>query len=150
MGEFGASNNFPLTASTVALAGASNLSWSYWSALQLDDPTAGGAYEGLLDQLTRKPIAAQAQALAVPYPWATAGTPGAQAFNPRTGKFTYSYDLTPSIAAPTEIMLPKYVYPHGYAARVRGANVVSARGATMLKLSARRGVRRVRITVTRR
>jgi endoglycosylceramidase len=150
MDEFGASNNSALTAATVTLAGAVNLSWSYWSALQLDDPTAGDAYEAVLDQLTRKPIAAQAQALAVPYPWATAGTPGAQAFNRRTGRFTYSYILTPPIAAPTEIMIPRYTYPHGYGVRVRGAKVVSARDATMLKLSARPGVQRVRVTVTRR
>jgi len=150
MDEFGASNDSRATAGTVALATATNLSWTYWSALQLDDPTAGDAFEGLLDQSTRRPIPTQAQALAVPYPWSTAGTPGRQTFNARTGRFTYSYRLAPAIKAPTEIMLPRYVYPYGYAVRLRGAKVVSGKDASLLKLSARARVDRVSVAVTRR
>jgi endoglycosylceramidase len=150
MDEFGASNNSPATAQAVALADASNLGWAYWSALQLDDPTAGDAYEGLLDQITRKPFPSQARALAVPYPWATAGTPGRQSFNPVTGTFRYTYRLTPNIPADTEIELPPYVYPHGYSVRVQGAHVVSGKGAPVLELSALKRARRVSVTVWRR
>jgi endoglycosylceramidase len=150
MDEFGANNDSPATAATVALADAGNLSWAYWSALQLDDPTAGDAYEGLLDQITRQPYPPQAQALAVPYPWATAGTPGGQSFNPATGTFRYAYGVIAKVAAPTEIMLPGYVYPHGYVVSVRGAKVISHRGSALLELKAHRGVRQVRLTVRRR
>jgi endoglycosylceramidase len=150
MDEFGATNNAPASGALVALAGALNLSWTYWAALQLDDPTAGDAYEGLLDQLTRRPYRAQAAALVVPYPSATAGTPGAQGFNPRTGRYTYSYWVLPTIDAPTEIVLPAYDFRHGYRVRVQGAKVVSARNATLLKLVAKPKAARVRVTVLRR
>jgi hypothetical protein len=150
MDEFGASNDSPATAATVALADASNLSWTYWAALQLDDPSAGGPYEGVLDQLTRKPYPPQVQALSVPYPWATAGTPGAQSFNVATGTFTYTYTVSPKITAPTEVMLPRYVYPHGYVVHVRGAKVVSHHGVALLQLQTREGVKQVRLIARRR
>lgn len=147
MDEFGASTNSLATAATVALADAHNLSWAYWAALQLDDPTAGEAYEGLLDQITRKPYPPQAQALSVPYPWATAGTPGAQSFDVVTGTFRYTYTVIAKIAAPTQIMLPSYVYPHGYRVQLRGAKIVSHRRAALLQLEARKGAKQVRLTV---
>jgi endoglycosylceramidase len=150
MDEFGANNDSPATAATVSLADAGNLSWAYWAALQLDDPTAGDAYEGLLDQITRQPYPAQAQALAVPYPWATAGTPGPQSFDPVTGTFRYAYEVIARITAPTEIVLPGLVYPRGYAVQVRGAKVISHRGASLLKLMARKRVKVIRLIVTRR
>ena len=131
------------------MADSTNLGWTYWAALQLDDPTAGDAYEGLLNQLTRQPIPSQARALAVPYPWATAGTPGPQSFDPATGTFRYAYGLTPSIAAPTEIELPPYTYPHGYTVRVTGAKVVSHKQAALLQLSALPRARHVSVTVRR-
>ncbi len=149
MDEFGASNDSSATASTVSVADRTNLSWTYWSALQLDDPTAGDAYEGLLNQMTGKPFPGQARALAVPYPWATAGTPGPQSFNPATGTFRYTYGLTPRIAAVTEIELPPYTYPHGYTVRVTGAKVVSRARAALLELSALPKARRVSVTVRR-
>ena len=149
MDEFGASGNATAAATTVALADKDELSWSYWSALQLHDPT-GDAHEGLLDQNTRRPLPAKARALAVPYPWATAGTPGGQSFDRATATFHYSYAPTRSIRAPTEIMLPPYTYPHGYTVRVRGAVVVSAADAPVLELSAFRRTPAVYLTVSRR
>ena len=150
MDEFGATNDSPATAQTVAVADSTNLSWAYWAALQLDDPTAGDAYEGLLNQMTRRPFPGQAWALAVPYPWATAGTPGRQSFDRASGVFSYSYGLIPKIAAPTEIELPPYTYPHGYTVHVRGADVVSRRGAALLQLMAKHGAKAVSVTVHRR
>ena len=38
--------------------------------------------------------------------------------------------------APTEIVLPRYIYPHGYRVRVRGAKVASEKGAPLLDLLA--------------
>jgi endoglycosylceramidase len=147
MDEFGASNNAPASAKTVSLAGGLNLSWTYWAALQLDDPTAGGPFEGLLDEQTRQPLPAQAQAMVIPYPWATAGTPGPQSFNRQTRTFEYSYAVDPGIRAPTQISLSAYTYPHGYGVRVAGATIVSGKDSSILELVARRRVNRVAVTV---
>jgi endoglycosylceramidase len=147
MDEFGASNHAVRAARTVSLAGAINLSWTFWAAFELDDPTAGGAFEGLLDQRTRRPHAAMAKALVVPYAWATAGRPGAESFDPATVTFSYGYAVARGIRAPTEIELAPDTYPHGYAVRVAGARVVSRRGASLLELVAERHSDRVSVTV---
>ena len=147
MDEFGATNDAPHTAKTISLADGANLSWTYWAALQLDDPTAADPFEGLLDEQTRRPYPAQAQAMAVPYPWATAGTPGPQSFNRATDTFKYSYAVDREIHAPTEISVPAYTYPHGYSVRVAGARIVSDKGAPNLELLARRRASRVAVTV---
>ncbi|MGA9858870.1 MAG: cellulase family glycosylhydrolase [Solirubrobacteraceae bacterium] len=146
--EFGATGDAPSMAGTVDLAEPLNLSWVYWSAMQLNDPTGGAATEGLIDQSTRRPYPALARALAVPYPWATAGRPGAQSFDRRTGVFRYRYATDPAVRAPTEIELPRSVYRPGYTVRVAGAEVVSARGAHVLALRAGRRARRVALTVS--
>jgi endoglycosylceramidase len=91
MDEFGASNNAPASAGVVNFADAMNLSWAYWSVMQLHDPTGGDAFEGLLDQGTRQPYPDLAQALALPYPWATAGGPGPQSFDRVTQTYRYRY-----------------------------------------------------------
>jgi endoglycosylceramidase len=148
MDEFGASNEAaPSIAETVSRAGAANLSWTYWSAMQLHDPTAADPFEGLLNQQTRRPYPALAHALAVPYPWATAGQPGPQSFNRRTLAFSYSYAVARAVHAPTEIAVPPYTYPHGYTVRVTGARIVSARDAPVLRLAADRRAARVTLTV---
>lgn len=147
MDEFGASNNSSLSADTVSAADAMNLSWAYWAAFQLHDPTGGDASEGLLDQRTRRPYPGMARATAVPYPWATAGRPGPVSFDRVTLTFRYRYEVDPSIHAPTEIELPRYTYPDGYTVSVTGARVLSAPGAALLQLGARARARRVTVTV---
>jgi len=147
MDEFGASPDAAATAATVSLAGQTGLSWSYWSALQLDDPTAGSSQEGLINQQTGNPHPAMARALAVPYPAATAGMPGPEAFYRATARFVYSYAVAPSGHSPTEIVLPPYTYPRGYTVRVQGAVVVSAANAPMLELRAVPRAVTVQVTV---
>jgi len=147
MDEFGATNDASSNARTVSLADRANLSWSYWSALQLDDPTGADPFEGLLDQQSRRPYPAQAQAMAVPYPWATTGTPGPQSFDRATRTFRYSYAVDHQVDARTEISLPAYTYRHGYSARVTGARIVSGRDAPILELLALRRASRVAVTV---
>jgi endoglycosylceramidase len=149
MDEFGADNDNTVTATMVRLADHLALSWTYWAGLQLHDPT-GNPFEALIDERTRKPHRAKALTLAVPYPSATAGTPGSQTFNARTGRFIYNYAPGRQVRAPTEIVVPGYTYPHGYRARVQGGHVVSARGTSPLMVSPLAGSARVRITVTRR
>ncbi len=147
MDEFGASNNSSLSAKTVDYADRMNLSWAYWAALQFHDPTGGAASEGLLDQRTRRPYPGLAQAMAVPYPWATAGRPGPESYDRATRTFRYRYTVDRSIKAPTEIEVPRYTYPSGYTVRVNGARVVSAAGASLLELRARPHAARVTVNV---
>ena len=124
MDEFGASGDAHASAAAVDNATALDLSWVYWSAMQLNDPTGGADDEGLLDQATRAPRPALARALAVPYPWATSGTPGAQSFDRRTGVYRYAFTVDHHIHVPSEIELPGLVYPHGLTVTVTGARVV--------------------------
>jgi endoglycosylceramidase len=150
MDEFGASNNAAASAKRVSLADGANLSWAYWEAFQLHDPTAGAPDEGLLDEQTRRPYPAIAQALAVPYPWATAGRPGPQSFDRATLTFRYSFAVARGINAPTEIELPAYTYSRGYTVRVTGARIVSHRNAPLLRVLADRRVAQVAVTVRAR
>jgi endoglycosylceramidase len=150
MDEFGATGDPVSTAATVALADQSGLSWSYWSALQLDDPTAGSPTEGLLNQKTGRPYPALAHSLAVPYLAATAGTIGPTSYDPSTGTFTFSYRVAHRIAAPTLIQVPRYTYPNGYGVLVKGAVVVSRPGARVLALAASRRATLVLGAVIRR
>ena len=147
MDEFGASNDAPETATTVTDADGLNLSWAYWAGMQLNDPTGGDAYEGLLDQDTRQPYANLGRALALPYPWATAGTPGASSFDRVTDTYRYAYTVDPSVTAPTEIEVPHYTYPLGYTVTVSGARVVSGAGASLLALRADPHATHVRLTL---
>jgi endoglycosylceramidase len=145
--EFGANNNDAASAGTVDHAGADNLSWAYWSGMQLHDPTGGQAFEGLLDQTTRQPYPNQGRALSVPYAWATAGRPGAQSFYRPAQTYRYRYAPDPKIHAPTEIEIPPYTYPLGYTATVTGARVTSRANAGVLTLRGEEGAKAVSVTV---
>ena len=145
--EFGASNNDASSAQTVGDAETGNLSWAYWAAMQLNDPTAGQAFEGLLDQTTRRPYPNQALAMSVPYAWATAGTPRAQSFYRPAQTYRYRYAPDPTLHAPTEIEIPPYTYPLGYSVKVTGARVTSKAGSALLTLSPDHGAKTVSVTV---
>ena len=121
--------------------------WVYWSAMQLHDPTAGDAGEGLLNQQTRRPVPGLARAVAVPYAWATGGVPGSQAYDRATRVFRYGYRVDPAVDAPTLIDVPTYTYPSGYATTVTGGRVVSRRNAPLLELRATPRAAQVSVTV---
>jgi endoglycosylceramidase len=147
MDEFGASNNAAASATVVTDADRMGLSWAYWAAMQLNDPTGGDAYEGLLDQITRQPYPDLAQALALPYPWATAGSPGAASFDRATQTYRYRYEVNPKIRVPTEIEVPSATYPLGYTVTVIGGRVVSAAGASLLEIRAAAPATQVSLTL---
>ncbi|MEA2213001.1 MAG: endoglycosylceramidase [Solirubrobacteraceae bacterium] len=148
MDEFGGSRHADQAAATADVAARLGISWSYWSVLQLHDPT-GNPREALLGQQTRRPSRGKARALAVAYWVATAGVPGPAAFNRATGAFVYSYRVDRRVHALTEIELPRWVYPRGYRVTVRGAQVVSGKDATVLLLSALPAARTVTTRVRR-
>ena len=149
MDEFGGSRHAAGAAADVAQAGRLGISWSYWSALELHDPT-GNPAEYLLDQATRRPVPAKARALAVAYPFATAGTPRAESWSPPARRLRYRYAVDRAVRAPTEIVVPPYTYPRGYRATVTGATVESRPGARILMLTPRPGATTVSVTVSPR
>ena len=144
MDEFGGSPFVTDIAQVAQLADRNSLSWSYWSALQLHDPT-GAPGENLLNDRTSRPWPAKAQVLAGPYPLATAGTPGGQTFDPASRSFDFAYTVDRRVRAPTEIVVPRYTYPRGYRVAVQGATVTSAPDASLLTLHPRHGRRRVTV-----
>jgi endoglycosylceramidase len=145
--EFGAEPYVPDIANVAQLADRNLLSWIYWAAFQLHDPT-GGPEEGLLDELTRQPDRARAAVLARTYPLATAGVPVSQSFDARTGRFDFTYRADPAVHAPTEIVVPiAYHYPHGYAVTVHGARVTSRPDTPLLTLVNQPGAGTVTVTV---
>jgi endoglycosylceramidase len=148
MDEFGGNRHAASAGATADLADALGVSWSYWSALELHDPT-GNPREGLLDEQTGRPSPQKARALSEAYPAATAGTPGPVFFDRATGAFAYRYVVDRRVHAPTEIELPRSVYPRGYRVQVRGALVRSARNATVLELQPRPRAWTVSVTVRR-
>lgn len=147
MDEFGGGPFVTDIAQVAQLADRDSLSWSYWAALQLHDPT-GTAGENLLNDRTSRPWPAKAQVLAGPYPLATAGTPGGQTFDPASRSFDFSYTVDRRVRAPTEIVVPRYTYPDGYTAIVQSARIVSAPDAPVLRLTPRPGSRSVTVAVT--
>ena len=150
LSEFGAERYAPDIARVTKLADENLVSWTYWSALQLHDPT-GGPGEGLLGERSRRPDRARARVLARAYPMATAGTPTAQSFVPRTGAFDLAYTPDPKVHAPTRIWIPvAYHYRHGYRVNATGARVTSRAGARVLTLRNRPGATRVSVRVRAR
>jgi endoglycosylceramidase len=146
MDEFGSGPVAAQTGVVALAAGQADLSWTYWSGMQLHDPT-GGPAEGLINEQTRRPYSDKAHALSAPYAFATAGKPGQVSWTAKTQVFTYTYTVAPGIHAPTEVVVPTYLYSHGYRVRVGGAKVVSAQNARLLELQARRGARTVHLTL---
>jgi hypothetical protein len=150
MSEFGAERYAPDIAHVAALADANLVSWTYWSALQLHDPT-GGPDEGLLRGPRRQPDRARARVLARVYPFATAGTPLSQAFDPKTEAFDLTYAADHSAHGPTRIWIPRaYHYRYGYRVEASGALVTSRPGAAVLTLVNRLGAKTVTVKVRAR
>jgi endoglycosylceramidase len=150
LSEFGAERYVPDIANVVNLSDRNLLSWTYWAAFQLHDPT-GGPDEGLLDELTRRPDRPRAAVLSRVYPLATAGLPLTQSFDATTGAFAFTYRADHAVHAPTEIIVPvAYHYPHGYNVSVRGARVTSRPDAQLLTLVNDAGASTVTVRIVAR
>jgi endoglycosylceramidase len=90
-----------------------------------------------------------------PYPRTVAGTPTGWAWDAPTRTFTLSYATTlpdgrRSGGMQTAAYIPALHFPAGYKTTVTGARVVSAPGATILRLRNARGVGDVSLAVTPR
>jgi hypothetical protein len=58
------------------------------------------------------------EAVVRPYPIATAGELLQASFTPNKRLFKMKFRSDPKLAAPTEIFVPNFQYPHGYSVRV--------------------------------
>ncbi len=94
------------------------------------------------------------EALVRPYPKAIAGTPLAWSYDPTSDAFALAYSTHPvgggtfPPGTDTEIELPALHYPTGYNLQVRGARVLSAPDANLLRLTNLPGETTVRLRVT--
>jgi endoglycosylceramidase len=160
--EFGATDDLETLGRIVRLADAHMVGWQYWHYCGCDDPTTQGPGVQALVLDPKQPPHGEnvkrqkLRLLARPYPRAVAGTPKEFGFDPDSGEFTLTYSAkAPGQATlrrglDTEVFVPKINYPHGYAVEVKGAEVVSAPGARVLRLERDRGASEVTVTVTRR
>ena len=94
-------------------------------------PTGDNLKTATLDQLVR------------PYPQVVAGTPESWSY----GDGTFQARWTAQGKGESEIVLPARVYPKGYAARVQGGSISSAKGDRLLRVIA--CAPEVAVTVTR-
>jgi endoglycosylceramidase len=154
--EFGATDDLARLRSVVDLADQAMVGWQEWTYYG-DDPCCKRPAEGLIRDLTKPPAGANVKAakldvLERAYPQAIAGTPTAWGYDEAAARFTLRYRTSARVAAgaATEISIPRDDFPHGYRVRVTGARVLSAPGATLLRLRNRAGARAVSVRVTRR
>jgi endoglycosylceramidase len=162
--EFGATDDAQTLRDMVERADRTMVGWQEWHYCGCDDPTTSGpgATQAIVLDPSKPPVGANLKAaklkiLSRPYPRVVAGTPRAYGFDARTSTFTLDYDTAKAAGrgrfgrgGATEVVLPARQYPAGYTARVQGAAIRSRRDARVLRLSARRGAERVKVSVTPR
>jgi endoglycosylceramidase len=156
--EFGATDAASVLTPMVQRADRTMVSWIEWHYCGCADPTTSGPgdKQAIVLDPARPPTGANLRDVTLnllvrPYPQVVAGTPESWSYG--GGTFTARWSTTtPRGAAAkgdSEIALPSRAYPHGYAARVQGGSIVSAKGAPLLRVVACAGAPEVAVTVTR-
>ncbi|MFD8749525.1 cellulase family glycosylhydrolase [Kitasatospora sp. NPDC059577] len=147
--EFGATEDAARLTRLADRFDGAMLSWMFWSRPQ--DQTPGHPQEPPTGPNLMDP------AVVRPYPRAVAGTPQQWNYDSTTGTFTLRYGARRADSgqpfapgARTEVFLPQGDYPDGYRVESRGADVVSAPDARLLRLVTAPGQETVQVTVTRR
>ncbi|HEY1594066.1 MAG TPA: cellulase family glycosylhydrolase [Thermoleophilaceae bacterium] len=160
--EFGATSDASVTTRIANDADAAMMPWVEWAYCGCGDPTTSAnppSSQALVVDPKQPPRGANVmsgdlRALDRPYPQVVAGTPQSFAFDPSSAAFSLTYSTARAgghgrfkPGACTRVFVPSLQYPHGYSAHVSGARVISKRGAGLLELAAKRGARRVRVSV---
>ena len=161
--EFGATGNAAFLQDMVARADRFMVPWFEWAYCGCNDPTTTGpgTKQAIVVDPNRPPAGSNLvrptlAALVEPYPQVIAGTPRAWSFDRATGVFRLSFSTARTSGhgrfrpgAVTEISTPSLVYGGRYVARVSGGAIVSARGASLLRVASCPGAGAVSVTVSR-
>jgi endoglycosylceramidase len=161
LSEFGATNAVGDLSGMVARADAAMVPWLEWAYCGCHDPTTTGpgTRQAIVIDPSKPPRGANLEhstlrALVEPYPQLISGTPQRWAFDRASATFRFGYASARSgkrgvfpAGSVTRIAAPALVYPRGYGVRVRGGQVVSARGAPVLEIAACQGARRIAVTI---
>jgi endoglycosylceramidase len=155
--EFGATNDLSNLSEVVGLADQYQEGWLEWAYTGNDKTSSSSSGQALVYDPSQPPTGANVNTaklavLAEPYPQEIAGTPGAWSFT--NGTFTLTYTTARvtggafAAGAETDVAVPVIEFPHGYRVSVTGARVVSAPGATTLRVQQVAGATRVTVSVT--
>jgi endoglycosylceramidase len=151
MTEFGATDNLKALGIDLRVADENLMGWTHWAYKRWDDPTTADDSQGLFtDDADRSTVKkAKVLLLSRTYPQATAGTPKALHFNPRTGNFRYVFSPKRNVTSPTRIFVSPLHYPHGYVVHVRHGRVTGHAAQHILLVRAA-GSRPVTVSIRRR
>jgi endoglycosylceramidase len=147
MTEFAATNDLEIVKRVVELADERMIGWQQWHYCACDDPTTSGpGVQAVVGDAAQPPTGANVnvEKLRVssrPYPQAVAGTPQSFGFDYDTKEFQLGYSTARAdgsgnfpAGSRTEVFIPRLHYPDGYAVDVKGAQVISAPGSSLLTL----------------
>jgi endoglycosylceramidase len=157
LSEFGATDAASVLTPMVQRADRAMVSWTEWHYCGCDDPTTSGPgdKQAIVLDPSRPPAGANLKTVTLdqlvrPYPQVVAGTP--ESWSYADGTFAARWSTEPvgggAATGDSEIAVPTRAYPSGYAARVQGGAIVSAKGDRLLRVAACRGVPEVAVTVT--
>lgn len=146
MSEFGAGDDLTDLTRLTTYADQHLTGWMYWAYKNWNDPT-GSATEGMFGNDARLASVKRAKlrVLVHPYPQAVAGIPTAMSWNADRRVLTVRYRARPRTGL-TDVFVPRLTYHGRYAVRVAGGRVSSRHGQHVF-VAARRGARKVAITV---
>jgi endoglycosylceramidase len=158
--EFGATTQASELETIVTDADQNMVSWTEWAYCACGDPT-GSSTEGIVVN-PRKPksgsnlISATLNSIVEPYPHIIAGTPSSWSYQRQTHTFKFTYSPRKAsgrgkfpTGSITQIEAPALDYPRGYAARITGAAIVSARNSPVLEVASCHAATRITVTITR-
>ena len=162
MTEFGATQDQGILERMVDRADANMIPWEEWAYCGCDDPTTSGP--GDTQAIVRDPsqppagdnlVTSTLDVLSRPYPAAVAGTPQGFGFDPQTHLFHLAYSTARAAGggsfpafAESQIVVPARQYPNGYSVDAQGAAILSAPGASVLRVGACPGARNVAVQVS--
>ena len=157
MTEFGANISTPGSiVEATRLADEHMIGWQEW---EYDDNYSDQPGQALVFDPSAPPRGANVdrgrlELLARPYPQLVAGTPKSWNFDPETGEFELTYRTRGVTGkrfgskATTRIAMPRLQYPDGYLVAVKGAAIRSQPGARALRIEARKGAKKVVLSVS--
>lgn len=150
--EFGATMDAPTIADKVDQYDRSMMPWMFWSYTRyMVRLAADGTLLPATDANLNPPIV---DVLTRPYPKLVSGTPISWSFDPGSRVFAMRYAAARAdgsgafpAGSETEIAVPALSYPGGYGVEIDGGTVLSAPGATVLRVAACAGVSVVGVTI---